>query len=133
MDSLSENGQIRALARTLRIRALRMAHKANASHIGSCLSMADLLAMLYGRILRIDPAQPDWPDRDRLILSKGHGAAIFYAALAECGFFPKEWLETYCLDGSRLIGHATSGSVPGGFHWFLGAWFADRLRHSPGR
>jgi transketolase len=75
--------------------------------------MADILAVLYGRVLRVDPARPDWADRDRFILSKGHGAAIVYAALAARGFFPREWLATYCQDGSRLGGHISSHGVPG--------------------
>jgi len=101
------------LARTIRSHALRMVHRANASHIGTCLSMADLLAVLYSRVLRLDPSRPDWPDRDRFILSKGHGAAIAYAVLAERGFFPVEWLDTYSQDGSNLAGHVNSHSVPG--------------------
>ena len=100
------------LATTIRAHALRMVHKANASHIGTCLSMADLLAVLYGQVLRVDPSRPDWPDRDRFILSKGHGAAIVYAALAECGFFPTTWLDDYCAPGSQLTGHINH-SVPG--------------------
>jgi transketolase len=75
--------------------------------------MADLLGVLYGQVLRIDPARPAWPDRDRFILSKGHGAAIVYAALAERNFFPREWLETYCQDGSKLSGHINHRDVPG--------------------
>jgi len=90
-----------------------MVHHANASHIGSCLSMADLLAVLYRTVLRVDPARPEWPDRDRVLLSKGHGAAVMYAVLAERGFFPVEWLDTYCDDGSKLPGHITSRDVPG--------------------
>jgi transketolase len=91
-----------------------MVHRANASHIGTCLSIADILAVLYASVLRVDPQRPDWPERDRFILSKGHGAAIFYAALAERGFFPVAWLEDeYCRDGGRLCGHATSTGVPG--------------------
>ncbi len=101
------------LARTIRAHALRMVHKATSSHIGTCLSMADILAVLYSGILRVDPIRPDWPDRDRFILSKGHGAAIGYAVLAERGFFPVEWLNTYCQDGSKLPGHITSHGVPG--------------------
>lgn len=97
------------LARTIRAHALRMVHSANASHIGTCLSMADLLAVLYSEVLRFDPAQPQWPDRDRFILSKGHGAAIMYAVLAESGFFPVDWLPTYGQDGSKLTGHITHG------------------------
>ena len=90
-----------------------MVHRANASHIGGCLSIADLLAVLYGGVLRVDPARPDWPDRDRFVQSKGHAAAALYATLADCGFFPTEWLDDYCQDGSRLYGHVTSPPVPG--------------------
>jgi transketolase len=101
------------LASQIRRSALYMVHKANASHIGTCLSVADILAVLYSGILRVDPARPDWPDRDRFILSKGHGCAALYAVLAERGFFPKEWLDTYCQDGAHLAGHITHHNVPG--------------------
>ena len=101
------------MAQHIRAHALRMVHKANASHIGTCLSMADLLAVLYKQVLRVDPAHPGWPDRDRFILSKGHGGAILFATLAEEGFFPVEWLDAYCQDGSPLTGHVTSHGVPG--------------------
>jgi len=89
-----------------------MVHQAGASHIGSCLSAADLLAVLYGGVLRVDPARPDWVDRDRFILSKGHAAAALYSTLAECGFFNRELLTTYCQDGSTLGGHVTHHGVP---------------------
>lgn len=101
-----------ALARRLRAHALKMTHRASASHIGSCLSIADILAVMYGAALRFDAARPEWPDRDRLVVSKGHAAAIVYASLAESGFLPVEELETYCADGSRLPGHV-SKTVPG--------------------
>ena len=101
-----------ALARSIRARSVRMVHRARASHIGSCLSMADLLAVLYGEVLRLDPARPDWPERDRCIVSKGHAAAIVYAVLAERGFFPVEQLDSYTMDGSLLAGHVTR-TVPG--------------------
>jgi transketolase len=106
----SESLQI--IAQRLRARAVKMIHRSRASHLGSCLSMADLLAVLYWRILRLDPANPGWSERDRFFLSKGHGAAILYAALAERGFFPVDELDEYCNFGSRLTGHVTSG-VPG--------------------
>jgi transketolase len=99
-------------ARRIRAHALRMVHAANASHIGGCLSMADILAVLYTRVLRLDPTRPTDPDRDRFILSKGHATAILYAALAERGFFPPAELSTYCKDGSRFTGHVSHG-VPG--------------------
>src|SRR3954466_3510627 len=90
----------KSFAQQIRAHALRMVFAAKASHIGSCLSMADILAVLYTRILAIDPTDPEWPDRDRFVLSKGHAAAIHYAALAERGFFSTSMLETYCQDGS---------------------------------
>ena len=102
----------RALARRIRAHALRMTHNARASHIGSCLSMADIMAVLYGAVLRFDPAQPGWTQRDRVIISKGHAAAIVYATLAECGFLPVAELDTYCKDGGRLAGHVTK-TAPG--------------------
>jgi transketolase len=104
--------EIRKRARLIRAQAVKMVYRSRASHLGSCLSIADVLACLYWRVLRIDPANPDWHERDRLILSKGHAAAILYATLAERGFFPTEELASYCQNGSRLTGHVTSG-VPG--------------------
>lgn len=112
MQTNEDRADSLALAKAIRAHALRMVRRANASHIGTCLSMADLLAVLYARMLHVDPHRPDWPERDRFVLSKGHGAAIVYAVLAEHGFFPREWLDTYCLDDSKLTGHI-SHHVPG--------------------
>lgn len=100
-------------ARSLRIRALDMIYRARSSHIGSCFSMAEILSVLYGGILQLRPGEPDWKERDRLVLSKGHACAILYAALSERGFFPLTWLESFCQNGSRLAGHATHALVPG--------------------
>ncbi len=106
--------QYKNLATRIRSHVLRMTHRAKTSHVGTSLSMADLLAVLYGGAMRIKPDQPDWPDRDRFILSKGHGAAAAYAVLAESGFFPVDWmLETFCQDGSVLAGHISHKGVPG--------------------
>jgi transketolase len=69
--------------------------------------------VLYGRILRVDPKRPDWPERDRLIMSKGHAAAITYAAVAETGFIPTERLAEYARNGGQLYGHVTHVGVPG--------------------
>lgn len=102
----------RELARQIRRHVIQMTSLSGASHVGSCLSMADLLAVLYGQILSYDPDRPDWDARDRFILSKGHGAAALYAVLAESGFLPIDELKTHCQDGSRLMGHA-SHKVPG--------------------
>ena len=102
-----------ALARKARAHAVRMVSRAKASHIGTCLSMADMLGALYGGgVLRVRPEEPKWPERDRFILSKGHGAAILYAVLAERGFISVSELDRYCGPGSRLLGHA-SHHVPG--------------------
>ncbi len=100
------------LARRIRKDVLRMVHRTRASHVGSCFSMADMMAVLYGRCLRIDPLHPESPDRDRVIVSKGHSAAAIYATLAHCGFFPLEWLDHYTENGGLLAGHA-SHRVPG--------------------
>jgi transketolase len=107
------NSPVAELATSIRGDALRMVHRAQASHIGTCLSSADILAVLYHDILRIKPVEPHEENRDRFILSKGHGAAGLYAVLAECGFFPKAWLDTYCQDGSPLTGHVNHQGVPG--------------------
>ncbi len=101
------------LAWRLRHQALKMIHQAKSSHIGSNFSMAELLAVLYGRVLHVDPTNPGWSERDRFILSKGHACAALYAVLAERGFFPKEWLETFYQNGAHLAGHATHTSAPG--------------------
>ena len=112
MDAMTTNFATQALASRLRAHAVRMTNAAKASHIGSCLSMADILAVLYGAAMRVDPARPLWENRDRLVVSKGHAAAIVYAALAEAGFIDTEELKTYAQNGSRLAGHVTK-TVPG--------------------
>jgi transketolase len=109
----ASDDELRALARRLRSHSLRMISRAKTSHIGSCLSVADILAVLYGRVLRVDPKRPALPSRDRLIVSKGHAAAIVYAAVAEAGFMPVERLEEFARNGSQLYGHVTHGGVPG--------------------
>lgn len=101
------------LARKLRIHTLKLVHNAKASHVGSSLSIIELLVILYTKILKTKPKQPNWPNRDRFILSKGHACAAHYAILAEMGYFPIEWLDTYYKNGSNLPGHATHSCVPG--------------------
>jgi transketolase len=104
--------EARRFAREVRRHALHMVHRVNSSHIGSVFSMADLLAALYTSILRIDPANPDWPGRDRFILSKGHATSGVYAAVALRGFIPLAALDSYGVDGSDLMAHV-SHKVPG--------------------
>lgn len=97
----------------IRHRVLEMICRAKSSHIGSVFSAVDILAVLYKTILRVDPAHPECPDRDRFILSKGHACAGLYATLAEQGFFPESWLDEFFANGGRLAGHATHWGVPG--------------------
>src|SRR6476469_5832616 len=101
------------LAKRIRRHAVRMTNLGGSSHVGSVLTMADIVAVLYGGIMRVDPSNPQRPNRDRFILSKGHAGAGIYAALAESGFFPIEWLEKHCADGSVLSGHVSHKGVPG--------------------
>ncbi len=101
-----------SLAKTVRLDCLRMVYEGQSGHIGSMLSCADILAVLYRRILNVRPEAPKAPERDRLIFSKGHGGAALFATLAELGFFPREWLWTYYKDDGKLSGHI-SHHVPG--------------------
>lgn len=103
----------RSFAVRIRQHALRMTSRGGSSHIASVLSMADILAVLYGRVLRVNPADPRWPERDRVILSKGHAGAGIYAALAERGFFSLAKLQTHYQDGSDLSGHVSHKGIPG--------------------
>ncbi len=103
----------KTLAKKIRLHALRMTSLGKSAHVGSVFSMADLLAVLYGDVLRVDPANPKWDGRDRFILSKGHAAAGLYAVLAERGFFPVSKLDTHYQDGADLCGHVSHCGVPG--------------------
>lgn len=102
----------RELARAIRRNALEMVHRAKASHIGSALSIADILAVLYGKVMHYDPFAPLSETRDRFILSKGHACVAVYATLAELGFISREELLTYGQDFSWLMNHI-SHKVPG--------------------
>jgi transketolase len=109
----SEEIGLAQLAQRIRADSLRMIHRGKSSHAGSALSMIDLLVVLYNKVLRVSPERPDWPERDRFLLSKGHACAGLYAVLAARGFFPSAWLNDFYGDGSQMAGHATSGSIPG--------------------
>jgi|YNPNPStandDraft_1061719.scaffolds.fasta_scaffold40975_2 transketolase len=111
--SEADVARIEELALRLRRHCVMMTHRARSSHIGSCFSAVELLAVLYTQVLRVNPNWPDWPDRDRFIMSKGHAAAALYATLAEVGFFPVERLKAFCQNGSNMPGHATHSAVPG--------------------
>ena len=101
------------LAWRIRRHAVDMVHHAHASHIGGILSVADVVAVMYHDILHYDPASPQAPDRDRVILSKGHNGVALYAALAESGFFPVSDLAQYGDDGCRFSCHVSHKGVPG--------------------
>lgn len=100
-------------AQEIRAETLRMIHRAKSSHAGSALSMIDLLVVLYEKVLRVRPADPAWPGRDRFLLSKGHACAGLYVVLAKHGFFPADWLNDFYRDDARLAGHATHKGIPG--------------------
>ncbi len=112
-----DSGQVAAkandLALAVRRHCLHMTHSAKSSHIGSCLSAADLLAVLYGGILNVRYDEPEWPDRDRFVMSKGHAAAALYAVLAESRFFEASLLDDFYSDGTQLPGHVTHVGIPG--------------------
>jgi len=102
----------RAVAKAIRLRTLDMIGRARSSHVGGAFSMAEILAVLYGGVMRVDPARPDWPARDRFILSKGHATVAVYAALAERGFLDEAAVRSFYQNGTTLAGHITAG-VPG--------------------
>jgi len=104
---------LRRTANQIRQESIRMIAAAGTGHPGGALSEADILAALYFHILRIDPQNPHWPDRDRFILSKGHACAGLYAALALRGYFPLETLATFRRFGSILQGHPDMTKTPG--------------------
>jgi transketolase len=100
-------------ARQLRIDSLKMIHRRQGGHPGGSLSAAEIMAVLYFKILNIDPQRPDWPERDRFIMSKGHASALLYAALARRGFFPMDDLQTWGQLSSHLQGHPDRLKTPG--------------------
>lgn len=105
--------QLQHMGNEIRRAVLRAVHHAGAGHIGGALSAADMLAALYFDVLDIDPENPQWADRDRFILSKGHCAIALYAALALRGYFPLEELQTFDAIDSRLQGHPDMTKLPG--------------------
>jgi len=108
--------QLKALeekARDIRRSILTMVHRAQSGHVGGSLGATDLVVALYHAIMRHDPGRPDWEERDRFILSKGHCTPVIYAVLADCGYFPKADLETFRRPGSHLQGHPYQPKTPG--------------------
>lgn len=131
-------------ANWIRLSAMTMTNHAQLGHTGGDLSSADILAVLYfGGILRIDPSQPRWPQRDRFILSKGHCSGAFYSTLAARGYFPVEQLKTFMDPLSMLNGHpdrnklagveANTGPLGHGLPIAVGAALGARMRHESWR
>jgi transketolase len=105
--------ELERTARRVRRHVVQTVHGVGAGHLGGALSAADVLTVLYFHTLRIDPKRPDWEDRDRFILSKGHSCLALYAVLAERGYFPIEELDTFDEINSRLQGHPDMTVTPG--------------------
>lgn len=108
-----DSKELQRMANKLRLHVIEMTYAANSGHPGGSLSAADIISALYFKVMRHDPKNPNWKDRDRFILSKGHVAPALYAALAESGYFPVEDLITLRQLGSKLQGHPVRGKVPG--------------------
>ncbi|MBU1355886.1 MAG: transketolase [Candidatus Edwardsbacteria bacterium] len=105
--------QLKKIARQIRRDIIEMTYKAGSGHPGGSLSSADIMAVLYFDIMKHDPKNPKWEQRDRFFLSKGHACPVLYAALAESGYFPKKHLATFRHLGSLLQGHPHSLKTPG--------------------
>lgn len=132
----------RELARRIRIDALKMVHRARASHIGSALSIADIVAVLYADILHVSADAPQWPQRDRFVLSKGHACVAVYAALAARGFVSRADLLGYGKDHSLLMSHIShkvpgvefsTGSLGHGLPFAVGKALTAKRRSAPWR
>jgi transketolase len=135
--------ELKELCRTLRIDALRAIYQRGSGHAGGSLSVCEIMAALYFEELHVRPSDPDWPERDRVVLCKGHAAPMLYAALSRRGFFPPEEMSTLRHLDSRLQGHPCAGKTPGvdattgplglGLSFALGLALSLRLNGSAAR
>ncbi|MDR0722767.1 MAG: transketolase [Treponema sp.] len=124
-------------AARIRLETLKCVGERGFGHLGGALSIVEALAALYGGLMRIDPANPQWPDRDKLVMSKGHAGPALYAALALKGYFPQDWLTTLNQPGTRLPSHCdrkltpgidmTTGSLGQGVSTAIGLALAQRM------
>ena len=129
---------MKRLSADIRIETIKALAKAGFGHIGGSASIADVLAVLYGGVMNIDPKNPKWEDRDCLVLSKGHCGPSLYAVLGLKGYFPMQWMETVNQPGTRLPSHAdmlktpgvdmTTGSLGQGISCAVGIALANRLK-----
>jgi transketolase len=113
MTQAANVAEMERLARTLRRHIVTMIGRAGSGHPGGSLSAVEIIVSLYFGVMRHNPADPKWPDRDRFVLSKGHAAPALYAVLAEAGYFPLDWLTTLRQLGSPLQGHVDMNRTPG--------------------
>lgn len=135
--------ELQALAVKIRLAALEAIHSLGSGHLGGALSIADVLAVLYGEEMKVDPRNPQWPERDKLVCSKGHAGPAVYGTLAVKGYFPYEELKTLNRPGTRLPSHCdrnktpgvdmTTGSLGQGTSLAAGMALGDRLKGRPSR
>jgi transketolase len=136
-----ELSRLKKVCRETRKDVLLMAHRSKSPHMGPALSCVELLTALYQKVLHIHPKDPLWPKRDRFILSKGHAVMAYYACLARAGFFRREKLASYCVNGSDLAEHLlvnqlagvefATGSLGHGLAMGIGLAMASRLKRIP--
>jgi transketolase len=143
MKKTSNVAELEAIAKQVRREIVEMITHAKSGHPGGSLSAVEIVVTLFFDVLRHDPRNPTWPDRDRFILSKGHAAPVLYSVFAECGYTPKDQLNTLRKLGSIYQGHpdrrfipaleASTGSLGEGLSIGIGMALAAKLDHSPTR
>jgi transketolase len=143
LDVRTATPPLDARSKALRRMVVETVVAAGRGHLGPAMSLVEILRVLYDDILRIRPQEPRWPERDRCILSKGHGCLALYAILADKGFFPSEVLATFCAHDSILGGHPEHGMIPGveastgalghGLSIGVGMAIANRMHRSAAR
>ena len=143
LSSAPDPGRLQEIARRVRLDIVEMLYRAGSGHLGGSLSATDILVALFFGEMRLRPGDPCWPQRDRFILSKGHGAPALYAVLSRLGYFPREELGSLRQFGSILQGHPDSACTPGveiptgslgqGLSIANGLALATRLNGSPSR
>jgi transketolase len=111
--TVERTARLRRIAADVRKLILETVHHAKAGHVGGPLSATDMLVALYFELMNIDPANPEWEDRDRFVLSKGHSALALYAVMAKRGYFPEEEMKTFDKLDSRLQAHPDMSVLPG--------------------
>ncbi len=136
-EVFSSDEELKTVAKKLRRHIINMTGRAGSGHPGGSLSSVEIVTTLYWKVLRHKPSEPQWVDRDRFILSKGHAAPLLYAGLAECGYFPVAELATLRQIDSRLQGHTDRNATPGvemssgslgqGLSFAIGVTLAGRL------